>query len=411
MSQCQERIFHATCDSRQVKKGSLFFALKGKRVDGHHFLKEVVQRGGKGAIVSTSYRGPSFGLQLIRVEDVMWALQTLAYKIFTEHSPYVIGITGSAGKTTTKEFITTLLSEKFSVAKSRGNMNSQIGLPLTLLNWSGREKMVVLEMGMSKAGEIKRLITLAPPDLAVLTNIHYQHSLFFPDLDSIAHGKCEIFASPKTQQGILSLEVEKFKAVQDLSLSKKWFHLCDSRAHYTLDTLPQPPPFIEKHLQEDFLAAVAVARFCGLSWKEIAHGTHRCKMSAHRFQKLEKRGVYFIDDSYNASPISTQRALANLPKGRRKIALLGAMYELGNFQEKMHKEVGECAVTVLDYLICVGQECGSMIEIFKREGKWAQLFDNKKDATNCLREIIDVGDVVLIKGSNRLKLWTVIEDI
>jgi len=407
----KDLIVHATFDSCKVERGSLFFALTGEKVDGHRFLEEVAEKGAVSAVVSKSYKGLDFGLKLIRVEDVTKAMQALARDVFQETRPFVVGVTGSAGKTTTKEFIATLLAEKFPVAKNSGSMNSQVGLPLTLLNWNGEEKVMVLEMGMSEAGEISRLIEIAPPDMGVLTNIHYQHAAFFPDLEAIARAKCEMFASPKMKQGIFHLGTEEFEAVKELTLPKTWVHLSDPRAHYTLNKLDISPPFEESHFQENFLAAVAVARSFDLSWEEISRGVKKLKTYEHRFQRKEKKGILFIDDSYNASPISVKMALANLPKGKRRIGLLGAMRELGAVQEKSHREVGECAVKVLDSLICIGQECEPMVELFRNEGKEVALFEKKEDATKHLQAMIREGDVVLIKGANLLKLWTIIEEM
>jgi UDP-N-acetylmuramoyl-tripeptide--D-alanyl-D-alanine ligase len=407
----KDLIVHAAFDIRKVQKGSLFFALTGEKFDGHSFLEEVAERGAVGAVVSESYKGLDFGLQLIRVGDVTKAMQALARALFQNKPPFVVGVTGSAGKTTTKEFIATLLAEKFPVAKNCGSMNSQVGLPLTLLNWNGEEKVMILEMGMSEAGEISRLIEIAPPELGVLTNVHYQHAAFFPDLEAIARAKCEMFASPKMKQGIFHLQTKKFQAVKKLTLSKTWYHLSDPHAHYTLNKLGVFPPFEESHFQENFLAAVAVARFFDLSWEEIRRGAEKLKTYEHRFQKKEKKGILFIDDSYNASPVSVKAALANLPQGKRRIGLLGAMRELGSVQEKSHREVAQCAVKVLDSLICIGKECKPMVELFRREGKEVALFEKKEDAKMHLKAMIKEGDVVLIKGSNLLKLWTIVEEM
>ncbi|NGX50908.1 MAG: UDP-N-acetylmuramoyl-tripeptide--D-alanyl-D-alanine ligase [Chlamydiae bacterium] len=406
-----DQIVHVACDSRKVERGSLFFALKGEKVDGESFLEESAKRGAVGAVVSKGYSGPDFGCTLIRVDDVTRALQELACEVYQESHPFVVGVTGSAGKTTTKEFIATLLAEKFPVGKSSGSMNSQVGLPLTLLNWKGEERVIVLEMGMSHKGEIARLIEIAPPDLGVLTNISYQHSAFFPDLDAIARAKCEMFASPKMKMGIFNLGVERFQAVKELELSKEWFHLSDLRADYTLKKVDVSAPFEESHFNENFLAAVAVARSFDLSWEEIGQGAKKLKPYDHRFQKKEKRGILFIDDAYNASPLSVKAALANLPPGRRRIGLLGAMGELGDMEERCHREVGECAVKVLDQLICIGATCTPMVEIFRREGKEGALFETKEEATEHLKSVMREGDVVLIKGSNLQKLWTILERI
>jgi len=404
-SKRHDQIVHVASDSREVKSGSLFFSLIGEKVDGHTFLEEVAKMGAVGAVVSESYSGPDYGLKLIPVRDVRVALQDLARTVYQEKPPFLVGVTGSAGKTTTKEFIATLLAEKFPVGKNKGSMNSQVGLPLTLLNWKGEEEVLVLEMGMSHAGEMERLVEIAPPDLGVLTNISYQHSEFFPDLESIARAKCALFASPKMKSGIFNLETEEFEAVRELDIPKTWFHLSDTHAHYTLKNLGVSPPFEESHFQENFLAAVAVARYFDLSWEEIAQGAQKLKAYDHRFQKIEKKGILFIDDSYNASPLSVKAALANLPRGKRRIGLLGAMRELGAEEERSHKEVGECAAEVLDHFICIGKEWKGV------EGRRVEHFDTKEEATVRLKALIREGDVVLIKGANSFKLWTILEEV
>ena len=157
----EEIVVHVSFDSRMVQKGTLFFALTGEKVDGHSFLEEVASKGAIAAIVSESYRGSNYGLVLIFVPDVKKALQDLAEHVFREKSPLVIGVTGTVGKTTTKEFLAGLLGKKFRVMKTPGSMNSQVGLPLTVLNWEGQEEIVILEMGMSEKGEIKRLVEIA----------------------------------------------------------------------------------------------------------------------------------------------------------------------------------------------------------------------------------------------------------
>jgi len=405
----EESVSHFVCDSRLAKGGSLFFALKGKNDEDRLFLKGVAERGGSGAVVQEHYKGEDFGLELIRVEDVTQALQALAQHLFREIDPYVVGVTGSVGKTTTKEWIVALISEKIPVAKSSGNMNSQVGLPLTLLNWEGKEGVIVLEMGMSRAGEICRLAEIAHPALGVLTRIDCQHARSFSDLEGIACAKCEMFASPKMKRGIFHISTKEFSSVRGLPLEKTWYHLSDAQADYTLDSLPFIPPFEESHFRENILAAVAVARSFGLSWQEIHRGVNKLKPYNHRFQKREKGGVLFIDDAYNASPLSMKAALENLPQGRRRIGVLGAMRELGSFEREVHREVAECALKSIDILICVGSECMPMVEVFRRERREVVLFEEKGAAAEHLNSIIEEGDVVLVKGANIWKLWTIIE--
>ena len=230
-------ITHAAFDSRKVQRGSLFFALTGEKVDGHQFLEEVAAKRASVVVVSEGYTGPNFGMELIRVADVKWALQELAREIFKDKSPLVIGVTGTVGKTTAKEFIATLLAEKFRVGKSPGSMNSQVGLPLTILNREGEDEIVVLEMGMSEKGEITRLIEIASPQLGVLTKLSLVHSAFFDDIEGIVEAKCEMFQSKKMEHAFLNRDTEGFEAVQKIEAPKTWFDKCSLKA-----------PFDEPHL-------------------------------------------------------------------------------------------------------------------------------------------------------------------
>ncbi|MDJ0651536.1 MAG: UDP-N-acetylmuramoyl-tripeptide--D-alanyl-D-alanine ligase [Simkaniaceae bacterium] len=396
----KSRVTHAAFDSRQVKEGTLFFALPGEKVDGHQFLEEVATKKAIAAVVSKEYSGPSFGMELIPVLEIKKALQSLACEVLKDKSPLVIGVTGTVGKTTAKEFIAAVLNEKFRVAKTPGSMNSQVGLPLTILNWEGNDEILVLEMGMSQKGELSRLIEVAPPELGVLTKISLAHAAFFDDLEGLAEAKCELFQSKKIKHAFLNQDTARFKAVQAIPSPKTWFSNSTLKA-----------PFSEPQLLENLGAAVSIARYLGLTEEEILRGIQKLKPFKHRGEKIEKKGILFIDDSYNASPIAAKAAFKSLPKGKKRLALFGAMKELGTFETKSHVEVAECALPMIDELLCVGKECRPMVDLFKQNGKLAKLFVSKEEAIQHLKAITQVGDVVLIKGSNSLKLWTVLKEI
>lgn len=400
LSNLERMVTHVAFDSRQVREGTLFFALTGEKVDGHRFLEEVAIKGAIAAVVSQGYSGPGFGMELIPVSDVKKALQSLAREVFKDKNPLVIGVTGTVGKTTAKEFIADVLSEKFRVAKNPGSMNSQVGLPLTILNWEGNDEILVLEMGMSQKGELSRLIEIAPPDLCVLTKISLAHSAFFNDLEGLAEAKCELFQSKKIKQAFLNQDTARFKAVQTIQSPKTWFSECTLKA-----------PFSEPQLLENLGAAVSIAKYLGMNEEEILRGIQKLKPFKHRGEKIEKKGVLFIDDSYNASPVAAKAAFKSMPEGKKRLALFGAMKELGAFEKESHLEVAECAFPIIDELLCVGKECQPMVDLFKKKGKSAKLFASKEEATKHLKDIMEAGDVVLIKGSNSFKLWTVLEEI
>ena len=393
-------IIHAAFDSRKVKEKSLFFALTGEKVDGHQFLEEVSEKGAIAAIVSEAYQGPHYGMELIPVDDVKRALQVLARDVFKGKNPLVIGVTGTVGKTTAKEFIARVLSEKFRVAKNPGSMNSQVGLPLTVLNWNGEDEILVLEMGMSEKGEISRLIEIVPPQLGVLTKLSIVHSAFFEGMEGITEAKCELFKSRKMKHAFLNRDTAEFKAVQNIDVPKTWFEKSILKA-----------PFNEPQLLENLGAALSIAHYLGMTEEEVERGVQKLKPFDHRGEKIKKKGVLFIDDSYNASPVAAKAAFKSMPEGKSRFAIFGAMKELGAFEESSHREVARCALPMIDELLCVGKECLPMVDLFKQKGKRAKLFESKEKAAKHLKEIMEEGDVVLIKGSNSFQLWTILEEL
>lgn len=393
-------ISHVAFDSRKVKPDSLFFALRGEKVDGHMFLEEVANKGAIAAVVAKDYLGPDFGMELIGVDNVRNALQDLAREVFQKNPPLVIGVTGTVGKTTAKEFIAGILSEKFRVGKSEGSQNSQVSLPLIILNWEGDDEILVLEMGMSEKGELSRLVSIAPPDFGVLTKISLAHSQFFKDIEGIAEAKCELFTSKKMKHAFINKDAKNYQAVLDLKVPITWF-----------EKAMIPSPLSSSQLLENLGAAVSIARHLGMSEEEIMRGAQKLKPFTHRGERIEKKGVLFIDDTYNASPVAMEAALKSIPEGKKRIALLGGMKELGAYEEESHRAIGECALPILDELLCVGKECQIMVDLFKKKGKRATLFETKEKAAAHLKKIMQEGDVVLLKGSNSFQLWTILEDI
>ena len=398
-------------DSRKAAPGQLFFALKGERVDGHDFLGEVAARGAAAAVVSEGYAGVDFGMKLIRVSDVLASLQWLAKEVLAQRGTRVVGVTGSVGKTTTKEFIATLLAGRYRVGKSPGNSNSQVGVPLSILNGSGEEEVLVLEMGMSGAGEIAKLVQIAPPEVALITKIGLAHSEFFPTgLEGIRAAKAEIFSHPHTRVGIVpkdsGIEGRKTFALGDISAD---YGLCGDRIFEEgKEVYGVHLPFMASHLRENFLGAAAVARNLGMSWEEIGEQTQLLKVYPMRFERKEKNGVVYINDAYNANPISMRAALMNLPKpveGGRTIAVLGEMKELGPFSKPSHQEIGKLALQVVDQLICLGKECEPMVEMFQQAGRPVDHFLDIEALRSHLAAVIKEGDVVLLKGSNSNGLW------
>lgn len=414
-------------DSRGVKPGDLFFAQKGEKVDGHDFLKEVAGQGAIGAVIKADYAGEDFGLALLRSDDVVAALHRLAKIVHATRSVRVVGVTGSVGKTTTKEFIATILEAKFRVGKTPGNANSQVGVPLSILNSEGNEEVFVMEMGMSLPQEIKKLVAIAPPEVAIITKIALAHAAFFPSgMEGIAEAKAEIFSHPATRLGILNHQVAQFAGALNSGDCFKMTYGSDVESDFTLHreetqfyvvengkrTSLFSLPFIASHLCEDFMGAAAVARGLGMQWEEIIAAAQHLKVYKHRFEKVERAGIVFINDSYNANPTSMRAALTNLPSphpGCKRIAVLGAMKELGDHTEKSHHDIAKLALEHVDHLLTLGEECLPMVDVFNQAGRPVEHFLELDEIRRRVFELACSGDVVLLKGSNSKQLWRVLE--
>ena len=351
---------------------------------------------------------------MIRVDDVCDA----------RRAARVIAVTGSVGKTTTKEFIATLLQGRFRVGKTPGNHNSQVTMPLSILNARGDEEVLVIEMGMSQAGEIARLVKIAPPEIALVTPVTFAHVAFFPEgIEGIAKAKAEIFSSCLTRLGIVHLHSARFATImRPQGFAKKIYaakeDLVDTQEGLRIleQGVLSPPlqfAFEASHLRENFLGAVAVARSLGMQWEEIAPQVPNLALCPKRFEKVVREGIIFINDSYNANAASTKAALQNLPAvnpGNKKIAVLGAMKELGEYTQPLHLEVAQCALHYVDQLLCLGQECQVMVDLFSAEARPAELYSDIYSLKKRVFEIAQTGDLILLKGSRSLELWKIIEE-
>ncbi len=419
-------------DSRLLKEGELFFALKGEQVDGHDYLQEVQQKGAVAAVVSRDYQGVVKGLPLFFVEDPLHALQELARIVLSRCSTRVVAITGSLGKTSTKEFTKTLLATQYHVAASPGNSNSQVGIPLSILNHStGKEDILVLEMGMTRRGHLARLVQIAPPEVSVLTTVALVHACNFESLEEIGWAKAEIFSHSHTRLGILHRDIANFTdlcyvgschklsfstttLLADYGLDPSDSSLLEARlekAKFSLGSLPIPG----KHNMHNLLAAIGVARHFNISWNEIQQAIASLALPDRRLQFVRHpRGVLFLNDSYNAAELSVKAALESLPQPEgegKKIAILGSMLELGKFCHDCHQRVGEFALKHVEQMYCLGEECLPIYEIWKKADRPVQFFNNRTDLVACLRKDLKPHDIVLLKGSRAKELWKVLEEL
>ena len=415
----EELIAGYRIDSRMVGPGELFFALKGEKTDGHLHLAEVKARGALAAVVSKGYSGPNFGLTLLAVEDVFGSLQELARDAIACSRAQIVEITGSVGKTTTKDFTATLLEGKFRVGKTFSSYNTKLTLPICVLNLEGNEEIVVLEVGMSEPGDIGKMVRLIPPDVAVLTQIGWAHAAFFPDgLEGIARGKAEIFSHPKTKTAIFFHEfLEHRELIPQIQAQKLSFSLTDRSADYFLSegeldergvrAYRFDVPFRQPPILHDFLAAVSVARSFKMEWDDINRQVAKLQLPKMRFEQFEKEGIVFVNDAYNANPESMKAALSNFPApkiGGKRIAVLGTMWPLGPFSRAKHEEIGQYAREFADHLLVLGQEALPLCEAFAEAKKPAEHFVDKKAVAERLRELMHPGDVVLVKGSRVMEM-------
>lgn len=427
-------------DTRTLKKGSIYIALKGEKVDGHLFLEEAKKKGALAAIISTEYRGPTFHLIPIRVQDPLKALQELAKNTLAQRKSRIVGVTGSVGKTTTKEFIASFLKAHYRIAASPGNSNSQIGLPLTILNHTdGTEEILVLEMGMTLPGQLSRLTEIAPPEVAVITTVALVHAMNFPSIEAIACAKGEILTSPHTKLGILPNPIANSHHLHQVgSCLKQTFSMTNSASDYFLKHEIAPgkqqhsysyaivDKFIDKELHlgnlelpgkhnlHNILAAAAVARYFNIDWSAIIETCQRLILPERRLQYIKKNDFLFINDSYNASELSVMAALESLPTpqlGGRKIAVLGSMMELGKFSDECHKRVGAKALNHVDHIFCLGQECMPIYQEWIAASRPAHLFLDRASLVEALKQTLLPHDVILLKGSRSKELWKVLDEL
>ncbi len=398
----------AAIDSRLVKPCDLFFALPGEKVDGHTFLKLAAAKHAAAAVVHSSYEGDDFGLPLWHVSDVRATLQNVGRELFHKHPGKIIGITGSLGKTTTKVFARAFLGKQaFATAKS---YNSQVTLPLSAFAVRGNEKWLLLEMGMSEPGEIANLVSIAPPDIALITTVAPQHLNHFPDgVEGVMREKLSILSHPNTKLALLNHALP-------YDGPKKTFSVVDRAADYFLDqqgnvhaegevfAFDLDLPLMVCGL--NVIAAIALARTLGVSWEHLQ--ACRLKLPPMRFEMVKKEGIVFINDAYNANPDAMEAALKSLPKtSGKRIAVLSEMDDLGDYAKEGHERVAKAALQHVDELLCIGGDL--MEDVWKNEGRTIQKFTSRKALGTALKKLVRPGDVVLLKGARSYALEQVLD--
>jgi UDP-N-acetylmuramoyl-tripeptide--D-alanyl-D-alanine ligase len=415
-------------DTRCVCRDALFFALPGANTDGHQFLEEAAQGGAVAAVISKKFTGhvPQH-LSVLRVEDPLATLQHLARKYVETLGAKAIAITGSIGKTTTKEFVRQILAHGEKVLFSEGNQNSQIGLPLCLLNnAAGDERWIVAEMSMTHPGHISNLISIVPPYIAAVVCVAFVHVENFSGLEGIARAKAEIFGHKNTEFALYNADTAHADILEKNGYgAKRAFSSNGNSAYWSLaitddslviteektkHVLPKPV-FPARHVYDNLLAAVSICRAANVSWEQIITALPTLKLYQRRLEVKELAGITFINDAYNATDLSMLSALEALSShsSRRRVAVLGQMKELGPFSIDCHQRVGRKALEVADTLYCLGQDCAPMVEIWRSHGRPCFWTCSLEELTQKLLEDVKENDAVLLKGSRSNHLWEVID--
>jgi UDP-N-acetylmuramoyl-tripeptide--D-alanyl-D-alanine ligase len=420
-------------DSRTIRSGELFFAVKGERMDGHDFVEQALQKGAVAAVVRKDQltRYPKKA-RLLPVADTLVALQTLATAVRRLWGKPLIGVTGSAGKTTTKEAIAHVLSTRYRVLKSEGNFNNHFGLPLMLLKLEPGQEIAVIEMGMSHASEISALAKIAHPEIGVVTNVAPVHLEFFKSVSDIARAKYELIESlPATGTAVLNADDEYVSQFgRDFKGKVVTYGLgptADVRAENiktlgargsTFDVLAggcresATLPLVGTHNIHNALAAVAVGLDRGLTPSEAVGALTSLAPPDKRGEVVQLDNITVINDCYNSNPKALEAmvdALAAMPASRR-IVVAGEMLELGPAGEDMHRRTGQyMAEKKIDLLVGVRGLAQHMVESARESGIRAEFVATPEEAGEWLARETRDGDLVLLKASRGVKLERTLE--
>ena len=421
-------------DSRTLKRGELFVALRGENFDAHNFVESAAKAAAAGAIVHSNWMGKiPANFALVRTEDTLQAYQNLAANYRNSLSLNVVAITGSNGKTSTKDFTAAVLGRRFRVTKTQGNFNNHVGLPRTMLEATSQDEVAVWEIGMNHPGEVAVLAKLAAPDAAIITNVGVAHIEFMGSREAIAVEKGALaqavgpegtvilnaddpfsksIAARTSAKVILAGTTEGTVRASEITQSANGtdFTILEG-AHRCRAQLPMPG----LHMVQNALLGVAAGRIFGLSLEDCAAGLAAAPLTKARLQIKEIHGVQFIDDSYNANPDSMKaalRTLVELDADGKRIAVLGEMRELGDESERSHCEVGETAAVLgVDHVIAIGNVAAAISNAAERAGLGnSRAVNSTTEAAEILVKIAEPGDLVLIKGSRAARTERVMEE-
>ncbi len=428
-------------DSRNIKEGELFVAIKGDRYDGHDFVPDAMKKGAWGALVERTVLEKKFeslgGLKnILPVEDTLYALQEMSYLHRKKFSIPVVGITGSNGKTTTKEMLAGILKQQGPVLKNEGNLNNHIGVPLTLLKLDAKHKAAVVEMGMSASGEIDTLARLVSPTVGVITNIGPAHLEFLGSLDIIAQAKGELFGNIRPEgTAVLNADDHYFKTMKSKFHGRIMTFGIENKADVQASEIRQGKDFTDfkisadgatvnvrlrsvgKHNVYNALAAAAAAIAVGLSIDAVKYGLDAFAPLAMRSEVKQLQGRTVLADCYNANPASMEAALVtlmSLKSNKQAVAVLGDMLELGTSSAREHRAIGATVVRLgVDVLITIGALAKHTAEGAIKAGMPKErIFETQThaEAAALIRKHSCPGDAVLVKGSRGMKMEKILEE-
>ncbi len=429
-----------TTDSRHVKAGALFCALSGEHFDGHKFVSTAFRKGASGALVrkGKSIKAPR-GRWVLSVDDTLTALGDIAAAWRRHFNIPLVGVTGSNGKTTTKEMIAQTLAARYKVLKTEGNYNNLIGVPWTLFKLNRRHQVAVLEMGMNIPGEIERLATIAQPQVGVITNIARAHLEGLGSIAAIARAKSELIQqlpgdglavinaddprvlqiARKTRAEILTYGFGSDAMIRGKKYKSNGFSgsQFEIRLNHKLHTIRLNLP--GRYNALNALAAVAIGQYLKIPATAMIRALRNVKLPGSRLKQIKLRnGTHIINDCYNANPDSVLQALTNLtyaPKRQRRVAILGDMLELGQHSARTHREIGRAAVKVgVDELIAVGEQADDIARGARQAGlhkDQIHCYENATKAGKAISKHIHGGDLILVKGSRGVQLERVIDSL
>ena len=427
----------AVIDSRQVEPGYLYIPIRGERVDGHRFIPDVFAKGALAVLSEEPLDNPAG--PYIQVASSEQALKDIAEFYRSTLSIKIIGITGSVGKTSTKEMISAVLSQKFNVLKTEGNFNNEIGLPLTILRIRREHEVAVVEMGISEFGEMHRIAKVAKPDICVMTNIGQCHLENLIDRDGVLRAKSEIFDFLKTDGHIVLngnddklITVQEVKGVKPVfyyvedgtakkadlpyeitadAIENKGLRGLNANLHFPEEVCQIHEPIPGVHNVYNACAAACVGRIMGLTNEEICQGIAHAKTIAGRTNLITLGEVLVIDDCYNANPVSMKASLDVLAQADgRKIAVLGDMGELGENEREMHYDVGKYAAnTGVDILFCCGTLSEELAKGAQRGHTKVMYFADREKLTQTLINFVEAGDTVLVKASHFMEFPKIVK--